>query len=127
MARFATVPAQADPPLGSATAPGDSRHSPDIHNGADYMGNSTSGEHDTDNDGPGKKKKGTKNLNQKEQQLEWKSKSDTTKETQKDKSVQRKGVRVCERASSRESRRYSTWYRGIKSSTHLLSSCSQYW
>ena len=60
MASFATVPAHADLPLGSGITTGDSTHSLDAQNAADQMGNSTSGEHDTDNDGSGKKKKGTK-------------------------------------------------------------------
>ncbi|KAI1786216.1 hypothetical protein LXA43DRAFT_75139 [Ganoderma leucocontextum] len=60
MASFATVPAHADPPPGSGTSAGDSTHQLDPQNATDQLGNSTSGEHDTDNDGPGKKKKGTK-------------------------------------------------------------------
>ncbi|KAM5546164.1 hypothetical protein V8D89_000290 [Ganoderma adspersum] len=60
MASFATVPAHADPPPGSGTSTGDSAHQLDSQNVADQLGNSTSGEHDTDNDAPGKKKKGTK-------------------------------------------------------------------
>lgn len=60
MASFATVPAHADPPPGSGTSADDSTHHLDSQNATDQLGNSTSGEHDTDNDGPGKKKKGTK-------------------------------------------------------------------
>ncbi|PIL28803.1 hypothetical protein GSI_08847 [Ganoderma sinense ZZ0214-1] len=60
MASFATVPAHADPPPGSGTSAGDSTHQHDSQSTADQLGNSTSGEHDTDNDAPGKKKKGTK-------------------------------------------------------------------
>lgn len=60
MASFATVPAHADPPPPSGTSAADSTHQLDSQNVSDQLGNSTSGEHDTDNDAPGKKKKGTK-------------------------------------------------------------------
>ncbi|RPD61806.1 hypothetical protein L227DRAFT_499883 [Lentinus tigrinus ALCF2SS1-6] len=60
MASFATDPAHADTTLVSDTISADSTHAQNGQNGADHAGNSTSGEHDTDNDTPGKKKKGTK-------------------------------------------------------------------
>ncbi|KAI0708578.1 hypothetical protein C8Q76DRAFT_122503 [Earliella scabrosa] len=60
MATFATDPAHADARLGSGAALADSVHSQDSRNGVDQLGADISGEHDTDNDAPGKKKKGTK-------------------------------------------------------------------
>ena len=60
MASFARDPAHADGTLGSDAVSADSTHGQNGQNGADLHGNSTSGEHDTDNDTPGKKKKGTK-------------------------------------------------------------------
>ena len=60
MASFARDPAHADGTLGSDALSADSTHGQNGQNGADLHGNSTSGEHDTDNDTPGKKKKGTK-------------------------------------------------------------------
>ncbi len=60
MASFATDPAHADTSLGSDAVSADSAHHQNGLNSTDHLGNSTSGEHDTDNDAPGKKKKGTK-------------------------------------------------------------------
>ncbi|KAI0767552.1 hypothetical protein C8Q74DRAFT_1203687 [Fomes fomentarius] len=57
MASFATDPGHADTHLESDAVAADSTHSQNGQDGTDQLGN---GEHDTDNDGPGKKKKGTK-------------------------------------------------------------------
>ncbi len=57
MASFATDPGHADTHLESDAVTADSTHSQNGQDGADQLAN---GEHDTDNDGLGKKKKGTK-------------------------------------------------------------------
>ena len=59
MASFATDPGHADIHPEPDAVSADSTHSQNGQNGTDQLGNG-SGEHDTDNDGPGKKKKGTK-------------------------------------------------------------------
>ena len=59
MASFATDPGTADSSLGSNALAADLAHQQAAQN-LDQHGNSTSGDVDTDNDGSGKKKKGTK-------------------------------------------------------------------
>ena len=59
MASFATDPATAESSLGSSTLPADPTRLQSAH-AADHAANGTSADPDTDNDTPGKKKKGTK-------------------------------------------------------------------